>query len=72
MMHLSRKRYIAMAEQGLYRMPTTLHVTYCGRSGVTSHEVDTLEKHITCQDCITAMCYEEMDLHNCESHPGGG
>jgi len=62
MMHLSRKRYMGMATEGLFRMPTTLHVTYCGQSGLTTHEVDTLEKNVDCDECIQAKTWEEIDL----------
>ena len=61
MVHLTRSRYPGMGEVGLYRMPVTLHVTYCGQRDVTQHEVDTLEKNVDCDDCIQAKAWEEID-----------
>ena len=60
MMHLSRVRYTGMATEGLFRMPTTLHTTYCGRTGVTGHEID-VEKFVDCDECIQAKAWEEID-----------
>jgi hypothetical protein len=50
-----------MATEGLYRMPTTLHVTYCGRTGVTTHEIDTVETKVDCDDCFQAKAWEDID-----------
>ena len=60
MMHLSRARYTGMGTEGLFRMPITLHTTYCGRTKVTEHEID-VEKYVNCDDCIQAKTWEEID-----------
>ena len=61
-MHLMRKRYTGMGEVGLFRMPVALHITYCGLSDITSHEIDTLEKNVDCDECIQAKSWEEIDM----------
>jgi len=60
-MHLMRKRYLGTAEQGLFRMPMALHVTYCGLRDITTHDVDTLEKNVDCDDCLQAKAWEDID-----------
>jgi hypothetical protein len=60
-MHLMRKRYTGMAATGLFRMPTPLHTTYCGLRDITTHEIDTLEKNIDCDECIQAKAWEDID-----------
>ena len=61
MMHLWRHRYMGTALEGLFRMPTTLYITYCGLRDVTSHEVAASEKHVDCDECFAAKVYEEID-----------
>lgn len=60
-MHLIRERYAGIADVGLFRMPSTLYTTYCGLRDITVHEVDTLEKHVDCDDCIQAKAWEDID-----------
>ena len=60
-MHLLRQRYVGMADDGLFRMPTTLHTTYCGLRDITKHEVDTLESAVDCDECIQAKAWEDID-----------
>lgn len=43
-------------------MPTSLHVTYCGRKGITGSEVDMLEKNVDCDDCIQAKAWKENEM----------
>jgi hypothetical protein len=60
-MHLMRRSYTGIVDEGLYRMPTTLHVTYCGLRDVTRHDVDTREKYVDCDECIQAKAWEDID-----------
>jgi hypothetical protein len=45
-----------------------MHIAYCGEK--TASAVTT-EEGVTCDECIQAMCWEEIDRRNCETHLGG-
>lgn len=58
-MHLSRSTFQAMVEQGMFRLPTTVHITYCGKKVLNSEVRD--EKTAKCEECLTARTWEEID-----------
>lgn len=58
MKHISFKSYRGMVEQGLFRMPGTMHETYC-RAHVRPHEID--DDNPTCDDCMDAKTWEIID-----------
>ena len=60
-MHLSRKQYIGMEDTGSFKLPTTLHVTYCGLKGVSKRDIAPMEMTPACDECYIAHAYDLMD-----------
>jgi len=61
-LHLSRSTFSATVEQGMFRLPTTVHITYCGKN-VLNSEVG-VGKFVNCLDCLDAKTWEEIDKRN--------
>jgi hypothetical protein len=58
-MHLSRSTFQNMTMVGLWKLPTTLHITYCGQK-VSAGDVGP-EPVVDCDECISSLMWEEID-----------
>jgi hypothetical protein len=70
-MHLSRNTFVGTRYDASLELhfPATVHRTYCGREAHEEHVGS--EDVATCDECIVALCWEEIDRQNCETHLGG-
>jgi len=58
MTHLSSFAFSALVEQGQFRVPGTMHRTYC-RMDVSATQI--VADDPSCDDCFMAKAYEEID-----------
>jgi hypothetical protein len=57
MLHLSRRTFLGMHDDGVWKMPTTMHITYCGKQ-VTS---DQISNKADCDECLDSQIWENID-----------
>lgn len=60
MTHISFRSFVALHDNGTWRLPQTMHSTYCGRI-VLSEEIAS-DKEADCDQCQEAKSWEEIDL----------
>ena len=60
MLHLSRSTFLGMVDESGWRIPATLHVTYCRQTAIPAEEIGT-EETVDCDECIQALLWEQID-----------
>lgn len=58
MKHISQCTFVGMGVSGQFRLPVTMHRTYC-HSVVNASEID--NENPSCDDCIDNKVWEEID-----------
>ncbi len=62
MLHISRSTYSGLKDRNGWRMPETLHRTYCGDTDISGYEIDNANP--TCEHCMDSKVWEDIDNMN--------